>query len=212
MAGQESCLDRSNQHLQGDIPMRRVAIAIIATGIVAATSVHATQSNHTVLVPPADLPALARQSGDAMLLHQVSDGRTLLYIEQDQGTRLAAFDVTDPAHVKGESSVQLDAAGPFDFISPIGKQAELVRFRLGHEDAVLDLHKEKVPTFKSAQDLKRPETVDTDVKQVRQELTNAETGTTFLLTENGLFLIRRPAVESDQRQRDLEWFWQHNGG
>jgi hypothetical protein len=46
---------------------------------------------------------------------------------------------------------------------------------------------------------------------VREEVTNAGTGTTFLLAENGLFLIRRPAVEQNQRRREQEWFWQHNG-
>jgi hypothetical protein len=35
-----------------------------------------------------------------------------------------------------------------------------------------------------------------EVKQVRQELTNPDTGTTFLLTENGLYLIRRLALEA----------------
>ena len=35
-----------------------------------------------------------------------------------------------------------------------------------------------------------------EVKQVRQEMTNAGTGTTFLLAEKGLFLIRRPALET----------------
>jgi hypothetical protein len=35
-----------------------------------------------------------------------------------------------------------------------------------------------------------------EVKQVRQEATNADTGTTFLLAENGLYLIRRPALET----------------
>jgi len=33
------------------------------------------------------------------------------------------------------------------------------------------------------------------VNQVRQEITNSETGTTYLLTTDGLYLIRRPAVE-----------------
>jgi hypothetical protein len=51
-----------------------------------------------------------------------------------------------------------------------------------------------------------------DVKQVREEVTNASTGTTFLLTGSGLFLIRRPAVESDNWWRQREWFFTHNGG
>jgi hypothetical protein len=77
-----------------------------------------------------------RQPGEAMFLHDTVDGRTLLNIEQNQGARLATFDVTDPVHIKGDGSVQLDASGPFDFISPLGNQAELVRFRQ-RQDAVL---------------------------------------------------------------------------
>jgi hypothetical protein len=33
-----------------------------------------------------------------------------------------------------------------------------------------------------------------DVKQVRAQMTRSDTGTTFMLTENGLYQIRRPAV------------------
>jgi len=218
---------------------RQVAIAIVASAVVAATAVRANPSNNIVLVPPTRLPELARQSGDAMLLHETSDGRTLLYIEQNLGARLAIFDVTDPVHIKDEGSVQLDTAGPFDFVSPLGKQAELIRFRQGHEDAVLDLRKERVPNLGAVQGLTlqgpithlgndgftvtsqvpQMPTATTqdlsrvfDVKQVREEVTNAGTGTTFLLTENGLFLIRRLAVESDKRRREREWFWEHTGG
>jgi hypothetical protein len=36
----------------------------------------------------------------------------------------------------------------------------------------------------------------TEVKQVRQEVINAGTGTTFLLAEKGLYVIRRPALEA----------------
>ena len=35
-----------------------------------------------------------------------------------------------------------------------------------------------------------------EIKQVVQETTNSDTGTTFLLTRSGLFLIRRPALEA----------------
>jgi hypothetical protein len=190
--------------------LRRAAMAIVATGAVAAATVHAHPSDNIVLVPPADLPALARQPGDAMFLHDTLDGRTLLYIEQNQGARLATFDVTDPVHIKGAGSVQLDASGPFDFISPLGNQAELVRFRQG-QVAVLDLPRMKDPQLKTVQGLTLPaardyQVVDTvssyelnrifDVKQVRAEMTKGDTGTTFMLTDNGLYVIRRPDVES----------------
>jgi len=201
-----------------------VPILAIATlsAMLASAITYANPSNRIVLVPPTDLPALAQQGGEAMFLHDTWDGRTLLYVEQRQGAQLAIFDVTDPAHVKGEGSAQLTPAGPFDFVAALGEQAELVRFRHGQEEAVLDLH--KVPTLKRLQGLQvQTSTVPladgssplagpaiapamdqgvwvndrvVEVKQVRQEMTNVDTGTTFLLAEKGLYLIRRPALET----------------
>jgi len=43
--------------------LRRAAMAIAASGIVTAPTVHANPSNNIVVVPPSDLPALARQTG-----------------------------------------------------------------------------------------------------------------------------------------------------
>jgi hypothetical protein len=226
---------------------RQIAAALLAGGVAAASGVHAGPLASIILVPPIELPEPARRSGDAMLLHETPDGRTLLYIEQDAGSRLATLDVTDPGHIKSEGTVQLAAPGPFDFVAPLGKQTELIRLRQGHEDAVLDLHREKVPNLKlvpglslqgpierlgdegfmvtsevsesePTRDYQVVATADAadesrvlDVKQVRDEVTNAGTGTTFLLTDNGLYLIRRPAVESDKRRREQEWFWEHAG-
>jgi hypothetical protein len=208
------------------------AIAIVLGAILAAPISNAIPSNKVVLVPPTDLPVLARLSGEAMFLHDTQDGRTLLYIEQRQGAQLAIFDVTDPAHVKGAGSAQLGAAGPFDFVASLGERSELVRFRQGRGEAVLDLH--QIPTLKKVQglELQRSTTLLSDgsakisapladlamaqtardyqvlqtgkspgdraieVKQVRQEATKMDTGTTFLLAEKGLYLIRRPALET----------------
>jgi hypothetical protein len=191
--------------------IRRAAMAIVAGGIVAAPTVRANPSNNVVLVPPTELPALARQSGEALFLHESIDGRTLLYIEQNQGGRLAAFDVTDPAHIKGQGSVQLDTSGD---------RAELVRFRRDRQDAVLDFPRVKAPNLKAVkgptlQAAASPVGNDgvtvvrtanaqefnpiLDAKQVRDKVTNAGTGTTFILTEDGLYVIRRPAVESLRR-------------
>jgi hypothetical protein len=189
-------------------------------------------SNKIIIVQPMNLPEPARQTGEAMLLDQSRNGRTLLYIEQDQGSRLAVFDVTDPASIKSVASVQLEAPCSFDFVLPLRERAELIRFRDGRGEAVLDLHQVKYPTIKKIQGLKFQgstkrlgddgfliadqasaqsdaaqdyQVVDTanahepnrvyDVNQVRQEITNSETGTTYLLTTDGLYLIRRPAVE-----------------
>ena len=233
--------------------LRRTAMAVIASGIVMAPAVHATPSNGIVLVPPTDLPELARQPGDAMFLRDANDGRAVLYVEQNHGAQLAVFDVTDPSHVKSEGSVQLGTPGPFDFVSPLGGQQELVRFRQDQGGAVPDLHKAWLPSlmplpgigsqgptsllgddgFTVSQAARSPkasdpqpmqdyQVIDTsssrnptpvfEVKQVREELTKQDTGTTFLLTEAGLYLIRRPTAESDKRRREEDWFWQHTGG
>jgi hypothetical protein len=182
-----------------------------------------------------------------MLLHATGDGRTLLYIEQNHGARLAIFDVTDPAHVKQEGSAQVDASGSFDFVSSLGDYAELVRFRNGQGEAVLNLHKVEVPALNRIQglgfqgstellgddgflvadrpnaqsdasdpnyqvvDLSNPRHPNTvaDVNQVLEKITNEETGTTFLLAADGLYLVRRPAVEEEYKIHEFQM--QHPG-
>jgi hypothetical protein len=214
--------------------LRRAAMAIVASGVVAAAPAHANPSHNIVVVPPTELPAAARQSGEAMFLHETVARKTLLYVEQNQGTRLAIFDVTDPLHITGKGSVPLDASGPFDFVSPRGNHSELVRFRRDQQVAVLDLPSVKAPSLKTLQGLTLQGPITTlgndgliatqtsesppardhqpidsansqelnrlyVVKQVRDEVTKADTGTTFILTENGLYVIRRPAIESIHR-------------
>ena len=233
------------------IYFRQLAVAMLAVGIGAAPVVNAKpkpdamtgqKSDKIIIVRPMDLPELARQDGEAMLLHETGDGRILLYIEQHDGARLAVFDVTDPSQVKEEVSVQLDARGPFDFVSSLGDRAEVVRFRQGQGVAVLDLRKPKVPTMKvvqglelqvlrerlgddgvifanqtnqpavaSARDFQVIETANPQefkqfikVMGVHEEITNDNTGTTFLLTPEGLYLIRRPAVERDYEMHQFQ--------
>jgi hypothetical protein len=223
--------------------LRRVAIATVTSGMAAGIAL-AVPSGNLIVVPPTKLPASARQSGEAILLHEAVDGTTLLYIEQNQGSRLAIFDVTDPAHIKGEGSVEVDAPGPFDFVSSLGSRAELIRFRQSQGNAVLDLHRAKVPVLKTPLGLTlkgaamplgndgltvssrvvadsqvtrdyQVQVINTanspelnlvpNVKGVREEITKYDTGTTFLLTDDGLFLIRRPVKEMEKTLRDLDY-------
>jgi hypothetical protein len=136
-----------------EVRLRRAAAALFAIAAVATGTVHASPPNPVVVVPATDFPALARQTGDAMLLHETINGRIMLDIEQNQEARLATFDVTEPLHIKGWVSVHLDASGPFDFVSPVGNQAELVPFRRRQEDAVLDLPRIGAPKLLAGQGL-----------------------------------------------------------
>jgi hypothetical protein len=230
--------------------LRRTVIAIVATATVASSAGYSKTPNNLIVVPPTDLPELARQPGEAMLLlHDTIDERTFLYIEQNQGSRLAILDVTDPGHVKGEGAVQIDVPGPFDFISTLGNRAEVVRFRQSMGRAVLDLHKLKLPTLTSVQGLTLQGTTlalgddgfivtsqadalarstrDSqlfnasssedlnhvlDVKEIREDLTNPDTGTTFLLTQSGLYEIRRPVVEREHERRERDRMLMYAGG
>jgi hypothetical protein len=227
--------------------LRRAAIAIVATGAVAAPAVYSATRSNLIVVPPSNLPELARQPGDAMLLHDTIDGRTLLYIEQNHGAQLAVFDVSDPGHVKGEGSVKLDGPGPFDFVSSLGSRAEVVRFRQGLGTAVIDFRRVTIPALRKIQGLtlngritgqdgdgftvtsetdsgttRDLQVVDTatlgdlnqvvDIKEVRAELTRRDTGTTFLLTQHGLYEIRRPVAERENELRERDRILQYAGG
>jgi hypothetical protein len=54
---------------------------------------------------PADLPELARGRGEAMYLHRTSAAQAILYIQRDQGRKLAILDVTDPAKIRAVGQV-----------------------------------------------------------------------------------------------------------
>lgn len=222
--------------------MLATAAAVTLTG-----AAEARTSSRIIVVRPTQLPELARMPGQAMLLRETADGRALLYIEQNDGAQLAVFDVTDPTEIKEEAAARLDAPGSFDFVSSLGEYAELVRFRNGQGDAILDLHSVKYPTLTAAQGLNfqgstrrlgddgliladqrnvqsdatnpnlqiidlsnplHPNPV-ADVKQVREEITNGDTGTTFLLAADGLYVVRRPSVEEEQYIH--EWQMSHPG-
>jgi hypothetical protein len=230
------------------IRISQLTVAVVAALTLTGQAEAKSRANRIVVERPTDLPELAQKAGQAMLLHDTGDGRTLLYIEQNRGAQLAVFDVSDPAHVKEEGSARLDAPGSFDFVSSLGDYGELVRFRRGQGEAVLNLHNVKDPTLTTIQGLDfqgstrrlgddgliiasqptvqsgandptdyevvdisnplHPSTV-ADMKRVLEEVTNDETGTTFVLTPDGLYLIRRPDVEEEH---DIhEWQMSHPG-
>jgi hypothetical protein len=130
-----------------------ITLSITATALVLpAASAHAvthSRSKELVVVEPRDLPEQAQIKGNSLLLHSDNSGSTYLYVEQQQGTRLSVFDVTDPAHIKLIASTQLPNEGAFDFVRPLGENAELVYFRDGQKVGVLSLRKAKKPELRT---------------------------------------------------------------
>jgi hypothetical protein len=121
-----------------------VAAAVPPTS--AAAEIH-SRSNDLVVMEARDLPEQAQTPGNSLFLHSDNAGSTYLYVEQQQGARLAAFDVTDPARIKLVVSTPLAAEGAFDFVRPLGDHAELVYFRDSQKEAVLDVRKAKKPVL-----------------------------------------------------------------
>ena len=151
--------------------MNSILKSTFALGLVATTAVLFTSpaeaeirsaSKELVVMEARDLPELAQRPGNSLFLHSDNAGGTYLYVEQQQGARLSVFDVTDPARIKLVVSTPLAAEGAFDFVRPIGDHAELVRFRDGQREAVLDLRKAKSPVLRmisTATDLGSAETL-----------------------------------------------------
>jgi hypothetical protein len=124
----------------------------LATAILAATTLTANaatrpHSKTIVVESPANLPLLAQNNADAMYLYDTGDGRTLLYIEVQDGHALNALDVTDPAKIKRISQTEIPAASAFDFVQPVGGQAVLIRYRDGSGIALLNLKHYKQPAL-----------------------------------------------------------------
>jgi hypothetical protein len=109
-----------------------------------------SQSKDIVVSQPKDLPEAAQIAGQSMVLHAFGNGRTYLYIEQQQLGRLAILDVTDPSRIKSVASATLDIPSVFDFARPLGDSAILVCFRDHKGSAVLDLRSPKNPALSPA--------------------------------------------------------------
>ena len=134
------------------------ALALAAIAISPSVS-HAelrSSSGEIVVMEPQNLPEAAQVGGNSFFLHATNNGSYYLYVEQQNGARLAVFDVTNPAHVKTVSITPLTVSGPFDFVRSLDGNAELIRFRDGKSVAVLNMHKAAHPTLHTVSALMDP--------------------------------------------------------
>lgn len=145
--------------------MNSNTVRTLASGIIALAALAAPLASHAeirsksgelVVVEPHNLPEQAQLAGKSFFLYSDDAGSTFLYIEQQQGARLAVFDVTDPSHIKTVSNTTLAVSGPFDFVRPLDGRAELIRFRDGKGVAVLDLKKATKPSVHVVEGLLDP--------------------------------------------------------
>lgn len=133
-----------NNTIKSALTVGLATAALALAAFPAHAEVH-SKSKDLVVLEPRDLPELAQAGGNSLFLHSDNSGNTYLYVEQQQGTRITVFDVTDPSHIKMTASAPLPAEGAFDFIRPLGDYAELIYFRDGQKTGVFDLRRAKKP-------------------------------------------------------------------
>lgn len=108
---------------------------------------HALGPQRSHCCTTAGAPGAGQGTREALFLHSDSAGSTYLYVEQQNGSRLSVYDVSDPGHIRLASTVMVEAQGAFDLVQEVGSDADLVRFRDDGRTAVLDLRKAKRPTL-----------------------------------------------------------------
>jgi hypothetical protein len=134
------------------IPLvKTLSIVVLASASFAAAEV-ISESKDIVVLQPQDLPQLSRAAGQSMELVSPGNGKTYLYIEQQQLAQLLVLDVTDTAHIKEAGTAKLDLPAAFDFASSAGPAASLVRFRGTGTFAILRYANPLHPTFAATTD------------------------------------------------------------
>jgi hypothetical protein len=128
-----------------------LVIAVLAATINANAVTNKPPHSRTIVVQsPSDMPVLAQANSEAMYLDKREDGRTVLYIESAEGTKLTALDVSDPGKIRRLAETELAAPSRFDFVESVGNDSELVRYRDGSGEALLSFKHCKHPVLGDA--------------------------------------------------------------
>ena len=104
------------------------------------------------------LPMLAQADAEAMYLHDTNDGRTVLYIEAQNGQQLTALDVTDPSRIQRVAQTTIPANSAFDFVRSVGDEGAVIRYRDGSGVALLSFKHYKYPVLVNSSTLENANT------------------------------------------------------
>jgi len=120
--------------------------ALVIAGIPAqgATRQH---SQNIVVNSPSQFPALAQIGAEALYLHELGDGRAMLYVEDHGGRSLSILDVTNPGAIKLVGHAEIAANGPFDFVRDLTNEGALIRYREGSGFSLIDFKHWMRPTI-----------------------------------------------------------------
>ncbi len=115
-----------------------IASALMIAGV-PAQGVTRPHSQNIVVNSPSQFPALAQIGAEALYLHELGNGRTVLYVEDHGGRSLSILDVTNLAAIKVVHHAEIAAKGPFDFVPDLTNDDVLIHYREGLGIAMIDL-------------------------------------------------------------------------
>ena len=127
--------------------MKKWMGAAIFAMIVSVQANASVRSKTNIVDFPSDLPELAQGPIVAMYLHHTHDGQVILYLEKDQGRKLAILDVTDPAHIHAVGQVSVAAPATYDFAQYLGNSTVLIRYRNHSGFATISFKNYKEPVL-----------------------------------------------------------------
>lgn len=215
----------------------KALIAAIVAITVGAPMRAAVQSKTIIVETPSDLPEAARVPTEALYLHHTGQAQAILYLEQDQGRKLAILDVTDPAKIRSVGQVSLNAPAPYEFVQDLGSARTLIHYHDHSGFAVISFTNYKVPVLTPEPEYLHPASAQADgdngvllvsnsastrtaskataerryevlsvssgggatplatIQNVIQRVDRPQTGTIFLLTDQGVTVVRCLAAE-----------------
>jgi len=137
--------------------LKSVTLAALVLASLTANAVVVPHSK-AIVESPETHPTLAEANPEAMYLHDTNDGRTLLYIEAENGRKLISLDVTDPSRIQRFTQSELPATSAYDFVRDLGDSSVLIRYRNGSGVALISFKHLKRPELSSSPALVKADT------------------------------------------------------
>jgi hypothetical protein len=142
--------------------MKKWMVAAIFAMIVSVQANASVRSKTIIVDLPSDLPELAQGRSVAMYLHHTHAAQAILYLEKDQGRKLAILDVTDPAHIEAVGQVSVAAPATYDFVQYLGNSTVLIHYRDHSGFATISFKNYKEPVLTAEPEYLHPTRVQPD--------------------------------------------------
>jgi hypothetical protein len=134
----------------------KIMVAAVFAATVSGQANASTHSKSIVVESPSNLPEIAQRKSEAMYIRETGGGQTMLYLEQDNGSRLAILDISDLGNIRPVGEVTIAAKSPYDFVETLNDSTALIHYRDHSGFAVINFKKFKAPVLTEAPQFEHP--------------------------------------------------------